>query len=152
MENHLGVNHQLHVLANMSSRRFSEEFLNNDITGKQGGILHYLLWNAGKREIYQRDVEKNFSIRRSSVTSLLKKLEDKQYITRESVEGDARLKQIVLTPRALKLRKSVIQGSYDFEDKLLQNVSAADIEVWQKVTKQMIANLSEEKIGSGKSC
>lgn len=111
-----------------------------------------MLWNAGKREIYQRDVEKNFSIRRSSVTSLLKKLEDKQYITRESVEGDARLKQIVLTPRALKLRKSVIQGSYDFEDKLLQNVSAADIEVWQKVTKQMIANLSEEKIGSGKSC
>ncbi|WP_412989046.1 MarR family winged helix-turn-helix transcriptional regulator [Pediococcus siamensis] len=150
MKQHLGINHQLHILANRSTRKFNETFLGDDITGKQGGILHYLLLRAGKKDVYQRDIEENFSIRRSSVTSLLQKLEDKNYITRESVAGDARLKRIVLTPKALKFRTNVVQGTYDFEDVLLDGISEADIQVWQNVTTQMIHNLDSKKTGSGK--
>ncbi|PIO84839.1 MarR family winged helix-turn-helix transcriptional regulator [Pediococcus damnosus] len=150
MEKHLGINRQIHVLANCSTRKFNESFLDDDITGKQGGVLHFLLMRAGKQKIYQRDIEEHFGIRRSSVTSLLQKLKDNGYITRESVADDARLKLIVLTPKAMAFQKSVVQGTIDFEARMLQGVSEDEIATWQKVTQQMTRNLKDKKIGSDK--
>jgi len=147
MQKHLGINRQIHILANYSTRKFNESFLDDDITGKQGSVLHFLLMRAGKQAVYQRDIEKQFGIRRSSVTSLLQKLEDNGYITREAVENDARLKLIVLTPKALKFQKSVVQGTIDFENKMIQGVSVDDIATWQRVTQQMTKNLKDAKIG-----
>ncbi|MCV3315868.1 MarR family winged helix-turn-helix transcriptional regulator [Pediococcus ethanolidurans] len=150
MEKHLGINRQLHILSNRATRTFNRTFLSEDITGKQGGILHFLLLRVGKKDIYQRDVEEYFGIRRSSVTSLLQALEEKGYITRKAVAKDARLKQIILTPKALKFRKNVVAGTFDFEKLLLQGVSDEEITAWQKVTQKMIKNLEKQDSGSDK--
>ena len=50
-----------------------------------------------KRDVYQRDLENHFELRRSTVSSSLSVLEKKGLIKRLPVSHDARLKKLVLT-------------------------------------------------------
>ena len=74
----------------------------DDLTGKNGWIIAYIARNSD-RDVFQRDIEEEFSIRRSTVSSIVQLMEKKGFITRESVGHDARLKKLVLTPRAKEM-------------------------------------------------
>ena len=67
-------------------------------TGVHGWAIRYFYENRDK-DIFQRDFEARFSIRRSTATNMLKLMEKNGLITRESVSYDARLKKIVLTKK-----------------------------------------------------
>lgn len=71
------------------------------VTVMHGWIMCYIDDNRGK-DIYQKDLEIEFGISRSTVTNILKLMEKKGYIERVSVENDARLKKLVLTERGEK--------------------------------------------------
>ena len=61
--------------------------------------------------VYQKDIEKQFSIRRSTATESLKRLETQGWIKRETSTKDARLKDIVLTEKALYFVDNPLQFS-----------------------------------------
>lgn len=93
------------------------------VTVMHGWIIGYLIMNKD-RDIYQKDIESEFAISRSTVTNILKLMEKKGYITRASVASDARLKKIVLTDKgiqtAVMLKKAVEENAKNF-DRLLEN-------------------------------
>ena len=66
-----------------------------------GWIMRYLYENR-KKDIFQKDIEKFFSIGRSTVTNIIQILEKKGYVRRESVEYDARLKKVILTEQGIE--------------------------------------------------
>ena len=66
-------------------------------TNMQRLVLHYILFQSLQRDIYQKDVEKEFQIRRSTATGTLQILEKNGFITREPVKQDARLKKLMPT-------------------------------------------------------
>ena len=80
------VSHQL-------KRQMCTHEAEDSLTNIQRHVLHYILFQSLRCDIYQRDVEKEFQIRRSTVTGTLQLLEKKGFIRRESVEWDARLKK-----------------------------------------------------------
>ncbi|MFR3345644.1 MAG: MarR family transcriptional regulator [Anaerobutyricum sp.] len=59
----------------------------------QGWIMGYLYDHKGG-EIFQRDIEAQFYIARSTITYLVKQMEQKGYIARVAVERDCRLKRL----------------------------------------------------------
>lgn len=63
-----------------------------DLTMMQCWIIRFL-YEHEEEEVYQRDIEAEFSIARSTATGILKLMEKKGYIRRVSVERDARLKK-----------------------------------------------------------
>lgn len=75
------------------------------MTGVQHAIMGYIICHTQKGEVFQRDIEKEFSLRRSTVTVMLQNLEQKGYILREPVSRDGRLKKIILTEKAKKLQE-----------------------------------------------
>ena len=79
------------------------------LTGTQGRVLCYIFITSQWQDIYQRDIEDVFEIRRSTATGILQLLERDGYIERVSVPTDARLKKIVLTDKAKELQTLVIQ-------------------------------------------
>lgn len=93
------------------------------VTVMHGWIIGYLIMNKD-RDIYQKDIESEFAISRSTVTNILKLMEKKGYITRASVASDARLKKIALTDKgiqtAVMLKKAVEENAKNF-DRLLEN-------------------------------
>lgn len=101
---------QMRRVNNMIGRRINTYSRANgveDVTPMHGWILRYLYKNRDK-EIFQRDIEREFSITRSTVTNILQLMERKGYILRESVPQDARLKRLVLTDEGAQAHEKVM--------------------------------------------
>lgn len=72
------------------------------LTGIQGMVLGYICRQHSRGiETYQRDLEARFDFKRSTASNILQLLEKSGYITRVTSESDARLKRIILTPKAI---------------------------------------------------
>ena len=69
------------------------------LTPSQCRIMGFIMDNGG-RSVYQKDIEAEFNIRRSTATRLLQSMEHKDLIMREPEENDGRLKRIRLTEKA----------------------------------------------------
>lgn len=102
------VGFELKMISNLLKRKFDEEMAKNTpgkITGVQGWLITYLYENRDK-PIFQRDIEKQFNIRRSSVTGLIQLMERNGLLVRTSMPGDARLKRLVLTEQGIAFHKA----------------------------------------------
>lgn len=92
---------EIHAVSILLGRRMNTIISNNgaeDITPMHGRILSYISTRLEQgHEIYQRDIETEFEIARSTVTATLKLMEKKGYLRRVGVDHDARLKSIVAT-------------------------------------------------------
>lgn len=111
-------------------------------TNMQRLMLHYILFESLKREIYQKDVEKEFQIRRSTATGTLQILEKNGFITRKPVEKDARLKKLVPTAKAEGVREHILENIRYIEELLVGNIPEEKLAVCREVLKQMSENLS----------
>ena len=93
---HIGK--ELGNLTNRIRRYIDNETAKYGMTHTQTMIIRFLK-NNSDRAVFQRDIEKEFDIRRSSVTSVLQLMEKNGFITRTASDSDARLKQIHLTDK-----------------------------------------------------
>lgn len=137
---HLGL--EFRTLNNLIKRYFEqhkpEEFKNS--TGVHGWAIRYFYENR-ENDIFQRDFEARFSIRRSTATNILKLMEKNGLIVRESVSYDARLKKILLTEKAIAIHKKATQNIEFFEDTLKNGLTQEEIESFYKVLDKIKANL-----------
>lgn len=129
------VSHQL-------KRQMCTHEAEDSLTNIQRHVLHYILFQSLKCDIYQRDVEKEFQIRRSTVTGTLQLLEKKGFIRRESVEWDARLKKVVPTDKAEGIREYVLDNIRYAEAVLREGIPEEKLRVCLEVLEQMSANLT----------
>ena len=85
---------QLRRVNNLIFRKIGQIARTNGVeavTPMHGWIMEYLYRHA-ETPVFQRDIEREFSITRSTVTNILQLMERKGYIARQSVAQDARLK------------------------------------------------------------
>ncbi|MGI6239836.1 MAG: MarR family winged helix-turn-helix transcriptional regulator [Christensenellales bacterium] len=85
------------------------------------GYLHH----HSDAPVFQKDIERAFKISRSTTSSMITLMEKKGLITRTSVEGDARLKQVHLTEKAIELRERHIADAERF-DALIEGAITPD--------------------------
>ena len=115
-----------------------------DLTVVQRHVLRFILLESLHRDLYQKDVEEAFQIRRSTATGILQLMERNWYIRRESVARDARLKKIVPTQKAETLRVSLLETMRQMEFKLCLGISEKDLHCCTEVLQQMLQNLSPQ--------
>lgn len=77
------------------------------LTGMQMLIIEYLASFSSDKPIYQKDIEHEFNIRKSTATNILHLMEEKDLITKKVNEKDTRLKSILLTEKASKLEQKI---------------------------------------------
>ncbi|MCI9625809.1 MAG: winged helix-turn-helix transcriptional regulator [Clostridia bacterium] len=100
--NNNAIGKMLHRVENQIHRKLDSIAAAQGITVVQHIILSYL-WERGKRrDVFQKELEQVFDVRRSSVSNVLGLLEKKNYIQRQSVSADARQKRICLTEAGTK--------------------------------------------------
>ncbi len=110
MDKNRVIGFKIKCISNMIRRNLNDRFSAPEfegLTGVQNAMMGFIMDNAAKRDVFQKDIEKEFNIRRSTATVMLQGLEQKGYIRRIPVEHDARLKKIELTPKAEKLQQRV---------------------------------------------
>lgn len=128
-------------LSNKLRRKLDMLSSRTEFSGSQGRTLHFLL--AQTEDVFQKDIEEEYSIRPSTATELLKQMEKNGLILRQPVPYDNRLKRIVLTDKALTYRKQVVEDLTALEETLVSGISEEDLEVFFNVIEKMMDNLSE---------
>ena len=134
---------EIKVLANLIKRNLDDGALDDGeegLTGMQGWIIGYLRANAD-RAVFQRDLEKDFNIRRATVTGVLQLMERNGLIVREAVEYDARLKKITLTPKAITQHDRVILRFKEFENNLRRGLNEEEIASFFAIAEKLKRNL-----------
>lgn len=106
------------------------------VTVMHSWIIGYLNNNRDK-SIYQKDIESEFAISRSTVTNILKLMEKKGYIARVSVEEDARLKKIILTERGVELNSFITRTIKLNEAELNTLISNEERETFLKLIRKL---------------
>ncbi len=125
------------ICRNLINADFKKEM--DDLTGKNGWIIAYIASHKDK-EVFQRDIEEEFSIRRSTVSSIVQLMEKKGFVTRESVDHDARLKKLVLTPKALEIYAHMVEQYKISEEIMRRGISFDELEVFFGVLEKIRNN------------
>lgn len=134
------VIHRIFILANRHQHGSHTTKREEAFREMHGRLIHFLYQNR-KTPIYQRDIEKTFSIRRSTVSVILHRMEEDGFIVRKSVLEDARLKQILLTEKAEALYEHIERRCQEFEAVLTAGISEEDLLICMKALKMMCQNL-----------
>lgn len=113
---------------------------NANMTGMQGWVLRYLSFKEGQ-DIFQKDVEREFRIRRSTATELLKVMESGGLIQRVPVKEDARLKKIIITPYGQQLNLKCEEVILQAEEQLTSGFSKQEIELMFELINRCKQNL-----------
>lgn len=135
---------EIKVLSNLLKRKihcYLPQF-DNELTDSERQVIGFL-YNNQDRDIFQKDVEERFVIRRSTASRMLKALEEKNFIVRKPVAGDARLKKVSLTPAAQKMQKDIIERLDDFEEILGKGISQNEIDTFFMIAERIKKNLED---------
>ena len=145
---HDDVGRMINVISHQLKRQMSFHDEETGLTNIQRRVLHYVMFHSLGEDVYQKDIEKEFQIRRSTATGILQLLEKNGFILRQTVEWDARLKKLVPTEKAKGLRGQIISNIHYMEELLQRGISKEDMDTCRRVLEQMSRNLS----GNEKKC
>ena len=115
-----------------------------NITRSQALILEFIYDNSkGDHKVYQKDIEKHFSIRRSTATESMKRLESQGLIVRKTSETDARLKELILTQKAIDCVKKGHSCIAELSDIICKGITKEEAQSIACAIKKMQNNLKE---------
>ena len=145
MEERCDVGKIINRISHQLKRRMNCHEEEDSLTNMQRHVLHYILLQSMSRDIYQKDVEAEFQIRRSTATGILQLLEKNGFILRKAEDRDARLKKIVPTEKAEKVREHVLMNIDRTEKIIRQGIPDEKMAVCIETLELISANLFEDE-------
>lgn len=143
------IGKHLAQLNNLIHREISKnESAKNDaspeISRASSGILIYLSVHKDA-PVYQRDLEKEFTVRRSTMSKVLSLLESKGLIVRVNVNSDKRLRKIELTDKAALLTDKLKANAVALEQKMTSGISEKELLAFKSTLIKITNNLEEKE-------
>lgn len=135
----------INCISNRLRNRSQEVHTQLGIGSAQGKILNYVLVESEAHSVYQKDLEREFGLRPSTVTEMLNALEQKKLIQRVSDEWDGRYKKIVFTEKARSMKDRIRQGVEETEHLLLQGITEQEKQEFLRIAGKMLQNLEAER-------
>jgi DNA-binding MarR family transcriptional regulator len=130
----MGISHGLNLFQNKIFEPYG-------ITGKQAGILSFLMFNKDK-ELTQKDFEHEFNLRPSTINSVLTYLEDGGFISRSVSKTDARAKIVTANEKSKQIFNEIINCTDIQENLIVQGFSAAEQEQLHDFLTRIINNVT----------
>ena len=141
MSKNLGV--LINKIANQLKRKMDKEMNENyNLTKTQSLVLSYI--NSNK-EIYQKDIEKRFSIRRSTATEILNLMEKRSLIKRIPSKIDKRLNIIEITEEGIKLEKVGKEKIKELEKHMTKSLTKEEKKELIRLLEKVEQNLLERE-------
>lgn len=113
------------------------------ISGVNGMIMGYILTHSD-REVYQRELEDEFGLTRSTISKVVNLMERKGLIERVPAEHDARQRLLRLTESARELAGKIQQESAMVSTRLLKDFDESEIDALTGYIGRMTQNMRRE--------
>ena len=135
----------LHIskLSRLISRKVDAAVLSaidDNITVSQAYVIDFISDN-NDRDVFQKDLEMELDLKRSSVSLMLNNMEKHDLIKRVPVSEDARLKKIILTEKAIELSKKIAYAIDSVEIKLAENMDQDEINTFLNMLNKIRTNI-----------
>ena len=115
------------------------------LTPLEAWIIGYLYRNPGKA-LYQKDVEAEFHVSRSTVTRTVQNMEKLGLLERSTNGQDQRMKQVRITQKAAQLHENLHADIFRrVDERIMEGISDEDMEIFYRVLERMRENLAVEK-------
>lgn len=145
MEQNHSIGLEIRTLSNLLKRFIDNSATKkyvDELTGTHSWIIGYL-YEHRDQDIFQRDLETEFSIRRSTATGILQLMEKNKLIIKSPVDYDARLKKITLTPRAIEIQEIITADIKRIEAQLTKGLTEEEIHVFLTIVNKIKDNINE---------
>lgn len=112
------------------------------LTLSQWRYLHYIYERGGK-EIHMKDIANFFEVSQPTVTGILKRLRQKQYITFSKADYSANSKSVSLTESGLALCRIGLKEKSFVDDLLVRPLNEEERVQFQKLLEKIYDSMKE---------
>lgn len=128
-------------LNNIMEMRFNHSLKQWDLTSSQFSVIMYLLHNQD-REINQKMIEEAFLLKGPTVTGIVKRLVEKDFIRRRPDPQDRRINYLELTEKGQALEAIVCTEITHLETETLQGISEEHLDLLEELLDQILKNIT----------
>ena len=107
--------------------------IDDNLTIAQAYVIDFICNEGKDKDVFQKDLESVFDLKRSSISLMLNNMEKSGLIERMLVKEDGRLKKIVLTEKSIKIYEKISDAIDLIENKLSENITEEEVKVFQNV-------------------
>lgn len=130
------------AIRNVSKKVCDNGLKEINLTSSQMNILFYIS-NNNNSEINQKDLERDLYLKNSTVTEILKRLENNGFLYRTTSEKDGRYKKIVLTEKGKSIYDEMYKKALIFESKFTQGMTKGESEILFELLLKVLDNISK---------
>lgn len=127
---------------------FQDSYENNAAgespTSMQQWFLSYIWQHQSSNDVFQKDIEEAFKVRRSTATEILKAMERKKLIVRTSLPEDKRKKKILLTDSAINICQDNWEKIVQTERQIVNGLTQEEINTFIQVLGKIQNNLDTD--------
>lgn len=128
-------------LNNIMEMRFNHSLKQWDLTSSQFSVIMYIMHNHD-RQINQKMIEDAFLLKGPTVTGIVKRLVEKDFIQRRPDCHDRRINYLELTEKGQALESLVCQEITRLEAETLRGISAEHIDLLEALLNQVLENIT----------
>lgn len=114
-----------------------------ELTSIQADVLAYILDNSDKMEINQLDIQAVFKLTNPTVSGIVDRLEEKDFIKRVKSLKDARFRRLIPMPKGIELHDMLITDARDAEEQLLRNMDDGEKDEFERLLKLALDTVEE---------
>ncbi len=138
---------KIRILDNQIKRFIDKKAMSVDknLTGMQLAVLLFVGYHNKldkNKDIFPNDIEKKFNVRRSTVTTILKKLVKDGYITQIRASYDERYKRLFITEKSELIYSKIQQAQMEGEEIVSKGLSQEKIDIFFEVANKIMENIS----------
>lgn len=133
------LGHLIRVAEKCRAQTMTNSLASMDLTAAQGQIMSFIAHRA--EPPCARDIEEAFRLTHPTVSGLLSRLEQKEFIEMRPDPKDRRYKRIYVLPKGQELHETMHQTIDATEERLMQNFTEEEKEQFAVFLQRAIDNL-----------
>ena len=115
-----------------------------NLTSIQAGVLMYILNNYQTREVNQLDIQAIFKLTNPTVSGIIDRLEEKEFIKRVRSEKDARYRRLVPLPKGEALYEDLRRSAAEAEAHLVKDMTPEEASEFKRLLKVALKTSEED--------
>lgn len=138
---------KVHCLGHKMKKNFTDHARSmgaEEMALMHGWIIRYLAENP-EQEIYQKDIEKYFSMGKSTVANAIQVLEKQNYLSREAGTKDARFKRVVLTEKGRNFHNKLEEAVDYVNAKSIEGIDEHKLAIFFEVIELLEKNIEKQQ-------
>ena len=118
---------------NALTKQKNKKMARYDLTSIQADVLIYILLNADKGEINQLDIQAVLKLTNPTVSGIIDRLEEKDFIKRAKSVKDARFRRLLPMPKGEKLLNVLIKSAQSAEEEFLVDMTIDEKDEFERL-------------------